>query len=122
MPVIQGIIETDRRHLFFRGRRPPGRCLSILTGSEQEEGRWISSHKTSRRKCVELDYDIVMLIGDQLGDFIGGLEETTPESRKALLRKYKENWGNTWFMIPNPTYGSWLDILQPDRRSHLREW
>ena len=63
-----------------------------------------------------------MLIGDQLGDFIGGLEETTPESRKVLLEQYRGKWGDTWFMIPNPTYGSWLDLLQPDKRSHLREW
>jgi len=81
-------IEIDLDQLFLRGQRPPNRCLSILTGSEHEEGRWMSSDKTSRRQYVELDHDIVMLIGDQLGDFIGGLEETPPESRKALLGQY----------------------------------
>ncbi len=115
-------IEADLDALFFRGERPPDRCLNLLSDSEHEQGRWIASDKTSRRQCVELDHDIVMLIGDQLGDFIGGLEETTPASRKALLGQYKENWGNTWFMIPTPTSGSWLDLLQPDKRSHLREW
>lgn len=113
-------IEADPDRLLLWGGRPPDRCLSLLPQSEREQGRWIASDKTSRRRCVELDHDIVMLFGDQLGDFIGGLEGTTPASRLALLDQYKENWGNTWFMIPNPTYGSWLSLLQPDKRSHLR--
>jgi predicted secreted acid phosphatase len=61
-----------------------------------------------------------MLVGDQLGDFVGGLEETTPASRKAIVDQYTENWGNTWFVIPNPIYGWWLELLQPDERSYLR--
>ncbi len=113
-------IEADLDTLFLWGERPPDRCVSLLSDSEHEQGRWTAWDKTSRRQCVELDHDIVMLVGDQLGDFIGGLEETTPASRKALLGQYKGNWGNTWFMIPNPTYGSWLNLLQPDKRSHLR--
>lgn len=113
-------IETDLDTLFLWGERPPDRCLSLLSDSEHEQGKWEAWDKTSRRQCVELDYDIVMLVGDQLGDFVGGLEGTTPASRKALMDQYKENWGNTWFMIPNPTYGSWLNLLQPDKRSHLR--
>lgn len=115
-------VQTDLDHLFLRGERPPARCLSILTDVEKEKGRWVSSDKTGRRQCVRLDHDIVMLVGDQLGDFIGGLEGATPEIRKALVGQYRGKWGNTWFMIPNPTYGDWLDILQPDKRSHLREW
>jgi predicted secreted acid phosphatase len=115
-------VETDLDHIFLRGERPPNRCLSILTDAEHEEGRWTSVDKTSRRQCVELDHDIVMLVGDQLSDFIGGLEGTTPETRKVLLQQYGEKWGDTWFMLPNPTYGYWLDLLQPDKRSYLREW
>jgi acid phosphatase len=113
-------IESDLDALFLKGERVPDRCLSFLSGSEDAQGRWTESDKTTRRQCVELDHDIVMLVGDQLGDFLGGLEETTPASRKALLGQYKSNWGNNWFMIPNPTYGSWLNLLQPDKRSHLR--
>jgi len=113
-------IEADLDTLFLWGERRPDRCLSLLPDLEHEQGRWTASDKTYRRQCVELDHDIVMLVGDQLGDFIGGLGETTPASRKALLGQYKGNWGNTWFMIPNPTYGSWLNLLQPDKRSHLR--
>jgi predicted secreted acid phosphatase len=75
----------------------------------------------SRRQCVELDNDIVMLVGDQLGDFVGGIEETALASRNAIVDQYKENCGSIWFVIPNPIYGAWLNLLQPDKRSHLRK-
>lgn len=113
-------IETDPGALFLRYERPPERCLSLLSESERELAMWAASDKTSRRRCVELDHDIVMLVGDQIGDFIGGLGESTVVSRNALVDQYEENWGNTWFMMPNPTYGSWLKLLQPDKHSHIR--
>ena len=94
--------------------------MRLLSGSEHENGRWASRDKTSRRQCVELENDIVMLVGDQLGDFVGELEESTPASRNAIVNRYEENWGNIWFVIPNPTYGDWLDLLRADKKSHLR--
>ena len=115
-------ITVDPDALFFLGDRRPDRCLNLPPDSDREQGRWINSDKTYRRQCVELDRDIVMLIGDQLGDFIGGLENTTPASRKSLVGQYEEKWGNTWFIIPSPTYGSWLNLLEPNKRSHLRGW
>jgi acid phosphatase len=111
-------IEVDRDALFLRGERAPDRCRGLLSESEHE--RWTSRDKTSRRQCVALDGEIVMLFGDQLGDFVGGLEDSTPASRRALLDQYEGNWGKFWFMIPNPVYGSWLELLKPDKRSYLR--
>lgn len=113
-------VDAGASALFLRGERVPERCMRFLSDLEHQQGKWTVSDKTSRRQCAELDHETVMLIGDQLGDFIGGLGDTTPESRKVLLGQYEENWGNTWFMIPNPTYGPWLDLLQPGKRSHLR--
>ena len=54
------------------------------------------------------DYRVLLLIGDQLGDFIS-LEESTVnmDSRQAISTKYKDMWGKKWFMITNPIYGRW---------------
>ena len=53
--------------------------------------------------------EILLLIGDQLGDFIS-LEEATVnmDSRKGYLQlNIKDMWGKKWFMITNPIYGRW---------------
>ena len=61
-----------------------------------------------QEELVAKDYRILLLIGDQLGDFLS-LDETTLEldSRKDLADTYKHMWGSKWFMITNPMYGRW---------------
>lgn len=73
----------------------------------KNENGW-TSDKVSRRQLISEDYRILLLIGDQLGDFIP-LEEATVniDSRKAISKKYKDMWGKKWFMITNPIYGRW---------------
>ena len=73
----------------------------------KDENGW-TSDKVSRRKLVAKDYRILLLIGDQLGDFLP-LDETTLEldARKELADTYKHMWGSKWFMITNPMYGRW---------------
>ena len=71
------------------------------------ENGW-TSDKVSRRELIAKDYRILLLIGDQLGDFLP-LDETTLELdlRKNLADTYKHMWGSKWFMITNPMYGRW---------------
>ena len=73
----------------------------------KNENGW-TSDKVSRRELVAKDYRILLLIGDQLGDFLP-LDETTLEldSRKNLADTYDHMWGSKWFMITNPMYGRW---------------
>ena len=112
-------VDTRSATLFLRGERPPERCLALLSRSEQADGRW-SSDKTSRRECVGLDREIVMLFGDQLGDFTEERGGASGQSGRAIATEYGEYWGKTWFMLPNPTYGGWRPRASPEKRSLLR--
>ena len=59
-------------------------------------------------KNIAEDYRIVLLLGDQLTDFISTKEAYVYHSdRKKLANKYSDMWGSKWFMITNPTYGRW---------------
>ena len=49
---------------------------------------------------------ILFLIGDDFGDFIGGVRSDR-KTREGIARKYAAYWGWKWFQLPNPTYGSW---------------
>ena len=67
-----------------------------------------SRDKTERRKQVADKNRIVLIIGDQLTDFISTKEAYIFHSdRKKLAKKYSDMWGTKWFMITNPTYGRW---------------
>lgn len=112
-------IDTSATTLMLRGDRPDDRCRALLTEAEQAEGRW-SSDKTSRRACVALDHDIVMLFGDQLGDFTEVEDDAPASSNRARAAEYDAYWGTTWFMLPNPTYGGWQPRTSADKRALLR--
>ena len=112
-------IDTASTTLFLRGERPPEECGALLTAAEEGDGTW-SSDKTSRRDCIRLDHDIVMLFGDQLGDFTEVEEGSSDESGRDLAAEFDEYWGRTWFMLPNPTYGGWRPGSPDEKRDRLR--
>ncbi len=68
------------------------------------------SEKLCRRKLVAQKYRVLMQFGDQLGDFVQVLSNTQAD-RQALADKYASWWGDRWFMLPNPSYGSWEPAL-----------
>ena len=68
--------------------------------------RWPGREKSARREYLAKTHRIVLLLGDNLGDFMDGVA-ATPQARQALVAKYADRWGTRWFMQPNPTYGSW---------------
>lgn len=55
-------------------------------------------------------YRILLLIGDDLEDFVSGAV-AAPEDRIRLAQQYNNRWGVSWFLVPNPHYGSWESSL-----------
>jgi acid phosphatase len=68
------------------------------------------SEKTCRRQLIGRDYRVLMQFGDQLGDFVQ-LLANTPDGRAATIKPYAGWIGERWFVLPNPTYGSWEPAL-----------
>ena len=81
----------------------PGRD-TVLTRAERPE--WAASDKSSRRSLVAQDFRILLLIGDDFGDFVAGARGTIA-ARQALDEANASMWGVKWIALPNPLYGSW---------------
>ena len=77
---------------------------TVLTRGERPE--WQTSPKGPRRAHVAATHRVLLLIGDDLGDFVVDAAGT-PEQRAARTAPQAEWWGRRWIMLPNPTYGSW---------------
>lgn len=87
---------------------------------KNEKPEW-TSEKKSRREEVAKNYRVIMLFGDDLGDFLPDVKKNiTSQERDALVIKYSSYWGVKWFSFANPTYGSWLRILDEPKSNHLR--
>lgn len=66
--------------------------------------------KTSRRSQIEKDYEIVMLLGDNLGDFFE--DAASPSDRSAQVTDLQKEFGNRFIVLPNAMYGNWVDALK----------
>ncbi len=81
------------------------------------------SEKKSRRQYLAKKYHIIMLFGDNLGDFLAGvIKDITPAQRLKLLQKYQTRWGLQWYILSNPAYGSWLNILERPKAKYLKSY
>jgi 5'-nucleotidase (lipoprotein e(P4) family) len=63
--------------------------------------------KEGRRQTVMKDYDVVMLFGDNLDDFMQVFEEKSIKERFEATDSLKEEWGKKFIVLPNATYGEW---------------
>lgn len=78
---------------------------TLVEGCEQD-----GSEKNCRRQLAGRKYRVLMQFGDQLGDF-AQIVVNTPDGRAQLHDKYADWFGERWWMLPNPTYGSWEPAL-----------
>ena len=68
------------------------------------------SDKGCRRQLVGRKYRVLMQFGDQLGDLVS-IPTNTLEGREQAVRPYLGWVGERWFVLPNPSYGSWEPAL-----------
>ena len=68
------------------------------------------SDKSCRRQLVGRTHRVLMLFGDQLGDFVQPAANT-PDGRRAAMAPYLGWIGQRWWVLPNPMYGSWESAL-----------
>ncbi|RVT47185.1 acid phosphatase [Rheinheimera sediminis] len=87
---------------------------------KSEKPGW-SSEKESRRVLAAQDFRVLMSIGDDFGDFLPDVKKNiTPEQRSMLVDQYQNYWGTKWFVLANPTYGSWQTILKQPNSQYLQ--
>ncbi len=76
----------------------------VLLKNERPE--W-GSAKGTRRAAVAERYRIIMLVGDNLGDFTDS-SDGSMDQRGAVVEHHGDWWGTRWVMLPNPMYGDWV--------------
>ena len=70
-----------------------------------------TSSKVERRAIIGNDYDIILLVGDNLADFSGIYESRGDDFGFVAVDADRELFGTRYIILPNPMYGNWLDEL-----------
>jgi acid phosphatase len=115
--------EATRKNMEALGFPMGGNVDTFLMQNEKED--WTGA-KGTRRAFVAKDYRVLMLLGDNYGDFsddAGGSEA----ERAASLQKNMAHVGHDWIFIANPEYGSFESAAfggdwskSPDERRQLK--
>lgn len=66
-----------------------------------------TSDKQPRRDMVTKDYELVLLMGDNLNDFTSDFAEKGIDERFAEVELAFDQWGTKFIVMPNPQYGDW---------------
>ena len=99
--VKLGLPDADLDHIMLQGKS--------------------SSSKEARRQAVAAKYKVIMLLGDNLIDFMTAFEKGTVDERFAQTDQRKEEWGKRFIVLPNSIYGEWENALYNYERGKLNE-
>jgi acid phosphatase len=104
---------TNREHAVERATRENLAALGLPLNEEidtvltkRERADW-GSEKESRRTLVADSYRVLSIVGDHLRDFTN-VENFSRDERRNTTFEHAAMWGEKWFMLPNPLYGSWV--------------
>jgi 5'-nucleotidase (lipoprotein e(P4) family) len=113
--------ETNTAALNGAGLGPAHHGATLWLQNDVAPG----SAKDPRRAAISARYCVIAMAGDQLGDFsdlFNARDLAVPERRRLATTGAIANlWGNGWFVLSNPAYGSGLrgnvdDVFPADRR------
>jgi 5'-nucleotidase (lipoprotein e(P4) family) len=72
---------------------------------QRDKPEWSGGAKGSRFAYIAKDYRVLLMFGDQIGDF-SDQYDTRLTDRDKLLEMLKQHFGHDWMMLANPVYGS----------------
>ena len=111
--------DATRKNMEALGFPMGGNTDVFLMAKEKED--W-ASKKGSRRDFIAKDYRVLLLFGDNYGDFSDEFGGTEADRQKSFEAN-KAHFGHDWMVIANPEYGSFESApfesnykLSPDER------
>ncbi|MXV53025.1 5'-nucleotidase, lipoprotein e(P4) family [Pedobacter sp. HMF7647] len=75
-----------------------------------------TSNKEARRQEVLKNYNIVMLCGDNLGDFAEVFYQRNQTDRNTAVDSLRNEFGRKFIMLPNPMYGDWESAIFDNKK------
>ncbi len=93
---------STAKNLAALGFPMGGNVDTVLASREKPD--W-GSQKGTRRAFIAKDYRVLLLLGDNFGDFVDDYRGSEAE-RLKVFEANAAHWGRDWIVLPNPSYGS----------------
>jgi len=73
-----------------------------------------SSNKQAIQEEIMAEYEVILLLGDNLNDFSRRYYVTDIEQRERLMAEDRNAYGTQYILFPNPTDGHWIRAIYGD--------
>ena len=83
--------------------------------------RTAEKSKESRREKIAQKYNIVLLLGDNLGDFDKDFDKQTTQERAEAVQKNRAAFGKKYIVLPNTSYGDWESAVYGAKYLSIKE-
>lgn len=80
-----------------------------------------TSSKKARRDIIRGNYEIILLIGDNMGDFSEIFEDRSDNFGFNTIEENISKFGDVFIVLPNPMYGSWEGQIFDNNRDLSNE-
>lgn len=70
------------------------------------------SSKENRRQQVMAEYDVLLLVGDNLIDFADCFAGSTVEERAEAVEQWQAEFGRRYIILPNTMHGFWQKVIE----------
>ena len=101
---LENLRDCTTRNLEALGFPLPDQQYLLL--NDEQPG----TKKAYQRTEWSLRFRILLLIGDDLDDFVAG-SKTDSAARRAIVTEHADRWGREWIILPNPMHGAWETSL-----------
>ena len=95
--------DATKHNLEALGFPMGGNVDTLLMQKDRPE--WSTGAKGLRFAYIAKDYRVLLMFGDQIGDFSDKYNTSLAE-RDKLFEKLKVHFGHDWMMLANPADGS----------------
>lgn len=114
-------VQANNIQVFYVTNRDNKERSSTLKNLQKynlpnaDEGHLVTkeniSSKEVRRQQIMKDYEVVLLMGDNLADFSPLFDKKNEQDRKANVDLSINDFGKKFIVFPNPNYGDWENSL-----------
>ena len=70
-----------------------------------------SSNKMAIKEKVSVSHQLVLMLGDNLNDYKRDYYVTDVDERYALMERDRDEYGEQFILLPNPTDGHWVRAI-----------
>ena len=76
-----------------------------------------TSCKDERRDVVSANYEIILFVGDNLGDYTSLFDHRDSSLALQLADSLRNDFGRKFIVLPNPMYGEWENAIYEHKYS-----